>query len=171
MGRGAKREPYSRRSFVLSKSGHRWRIRRARRGDIPGLLALESFFPTDRLSRASFRHLLTRAHADVLVFEKDKRVIGDVVILYRRGTHTARLYSLVTDPARRGQGIATRLIAAAEREARQRRCDRIVLEVRTGNRAAIGLYNAIGYRAFSRRAGFYEDGRDALVLGKQLTNR
>ncbi|MEK6771353.1 MAG: GNAT family N-acetyltransferase [Pseudomonadota bacterium] len=147
------------------------RVRRARRGDIAGLLALESHFPTDRLSRANFRHLLTRGHADLLVFEQDARVVGDAVILYRRGTHTARLYSLVTNPAHRGQGIATRLIAAAERAARHRRCNRICLEARPGNRAAIGLYRALGYYAAGRRAGFYEDGRDALVLEKHLASR
>lgn len=147
------------------------RVRRAQRGDIPGLLALESYFPTDRLSRASFRHLLTRAHADVLVFEKDKRVIGDVVILYRRGTHTARLYSLVTDPARRGQGIATRLIAAAERAAHQHGCTQISLEVRPTNRSAIRLYQRRHYEIERRVARFYEDGTDALRLSKPLAHR
>ncbi len=147
------------------------RVRRARRGDIPGLLALELFFPTDRLSRTSFRHLLTRGHADVLVYEHGAQALGNAVVLYRRGSRRARLYSLVTHPTHRGQGIASRLIAAAERAARKRGCKQIHLEVRPTNRGAIRLYQKRGYEIERRVAKFYEDGTDALQFRKPLISR
>lgn len=147
------------------------RVRRARLSDIPELLALEAYFPTDRLSRANLRHLLARGHADVLVYEQARRVLGDVVLLYRRGSRAARLYSLVTHPAHRGHGIGSRLLAAGERAARRRGCDRIHLEVRPGNRPALRLYRTLGYTVTGRRARFYEDGVDAQRLEKQLAAR
>jgi ribosomal protein S18 acetylase RimI-like enzyme len=147
------------------------RVRRARRGDLPGLLALESLFPTDRLNRASFRHLLTRGHADVLVYARGAEVLGNAVVLYRRGSHRARLYSLVTHPAHRGQGIGQQLLTAAERVARRRGCEQIHLEVRPTNHTAIRLYQKRRYEIERRVVRFYEDGTDALRLAKPLVLR
>lgn len=147
------------------------RVRRARLSDIPELLALEAYFPTDRLNRANLRHLLARGHADVLVYEQARRVLGDIVLLYRRGSRAARLYSLVTHPAHRGYGIGSRLLAAGESAARRHGCDRIHLEVRPGNRPALRLYRTLGYTVTGRRARFYEDGVDAQRLEKQLAAR
>lgn len=144
------------------------RVRAARLGDLPALLALETHFPTDRLSRASFRHLLTRGHADVLVYAHGAQLLGNAVVLYRHGSRRARLYSLVTHPAHRGQGIGQRLLTGAERSARKRGCERIHLEVRSTNRTAILLYQKRGYEIKRRITQFYEDGADALRLSKAL---
>jgi ribosomal protein S18 acetylase RimI-like enzyme len=147
------------------------RIRRAHPGDLHALTALEAYFPTDRLSRASFRHLLTRGNADVLVFALDTRILGDIVVFYRRGSRTARFYSLVTHPDFRGRGIGSRLLAQAERIARGRDSQRVRLEVRPRNAAAIRLYRERGYEITGRIAGFYEDGTDALRMEKRLARK
>lgn len=144
------------------------RVRPARLDDAPALLALEAIFPSDRLSRASFRHLLTRGHADVLVYARGKQLLGNAVVLYRRGSRGARLYSLVTHPAHRGRGIGQLLLAAAERAARRRRCAEMRLEVRPTSRAAIRLYDRQGYEVRRCIPRFYEDGADALRLVKSL---
>jgi ribosomal protein S18 acetylase RimI-like enzyme len=147
------------------------RLRRARLGDLPDLLALEAHFPTDRLSRAGFRHLLMHGHADVLVYLRAGQVLGNAVVLYRRGSRRARLYSLVTHPAHRGTGIGRLLLAAAERAACRRGCAEIHLEVRSANRTAIRLYRGREYKVTRRIARFYEDGADALRLGKTLARQ
>jgi ribosomal protein S18 acetylase RimI-like enzyme len=144
------------------------RVRPARLDDVPALLTLEAIFRSDRLSRASFRHLLTRGHADVLVYARGTQLLGNAVVLYRRGTRGARLYSLVTHPAQRGRGIGQLLLAAAERVARRHRCTEMRLEVRPANRAAIRLYGGRGYEMRQRIARFYEDGTDALRFVKAL---
>lgn len=142
--------------------------RQARLNDLPTLVALERHFPSDRLSRENFRHLLTRAHADVLVSEVDGCLCANAVLLYRRGSPTARLYSLITDPAFRGRGIASRLLDACERAARRRGCREMSLEVRNGNRAARALYERRGYAVTRRIENFYTDGASALQLRKRL---
>lgn len=142
--------------------------RRATLADLPALLDLERAFPGDRLSRRSFRHLLTRANADVWICTEDGQVVGDAVMLYRNASLTARLYSIVIAPSARGRGIARALVRSVETAALQRSRRRIYLEVRADNAAAIGLYEKIGYRIVGRLVGFYEDGQDALRLQRSL---
>jgi ribosomal-protein-alanine N-acetyltransferase len=43
------------------------------------------------------------------------------------------------------------------------------LEVSTQNPAARGLYQRLGFTQVGRRASYYADGSDALVLAKKLT--
>lgn len=143
-------------------------VRRGEPSDVDGLLALEAAFPTDRLSRGSLRHLLTRAHADVWVAEDEGRAIGDAVVLYRRGYDTARLYSLVVAHDQRGRGVGTALLAAAEEGATGRGCVSLRLEVRADNDGARRLYERSGYVVVGREKRFYGDGEDALRMRKRL---
>lgn len=143
-------------------------IRRAGIADLPGLVALEELFPSDRLGVREFRHLLTRAHAEVWVAVDGTTLLGNVVILYRRGTPRARIYSLVVAASARRRGIARALVRAAENAAAARALRRVQLEVRCDNTAAIGLYCKIGYQPIGRLPRFYDDGQDALRLERVL---
>lgn len=143
-------------------------IRPASVADIPDLIVLEQVFPTDRMSGRNFRDLLRRGHAGVLVYEDAGRVAGAAVVLYRRNTRRARIYSLVVDPAQRGRGIARQLLAAVEQDARARHCEALQLEVRPDNVPALHLYQQLGYAILQQVADFYEDGSPALRLGKTL---
>src|SRR6266516_6794775 len=73
----------------------RYRLRRAQPRDLDALVRLEVYFPGDRLRRANLRHLLRHGHADVFVVECVDALVADAVVLYRRGSRHARLYSLV----------------------------------------------------------------------------
>lgn len=145
-------------------------IRPASLDDLDALSALESLFPGDRLSRRSFRRLLRHGHADILVCDNNCTVVGNVVILYRRGSSRARIYSLVVHPEYRRRGIARALIEQAEKTALARQCDRLGLEVRADNLAASRLYQSLGYRAAGRVDNYYEDHTAAARLEKCLTN-
>jgi len=145
------------------------RIRPARDADLDALLALEQQgFPGDRMRRRQYRHHLHNPRARVLVLEAAGRLAGTALLLFRRGTRVARLYSLAVDLAWRGRGIGKRLLDACEREAAKRGCTRVRLEVRDDNRAAQALYERQGYRRCGRRAVYYEDGADALRYEKRL---
>lgn len=143
-------------------------IRRATAADVSALAELESVFPTDRMSRRNFQDLLRRGQGNVLVYEDGAAVLGDAVILYRRNSQTARIYSLVVAPAQRGRGIAQALLAAVEADARVRKCRLLRLEVRPDNAAALRLYERLGYTVGQRLEQFYEDGSPALRLSKGL---
>ena len=132
------------------------------------LAQLEERFPTDRLSRANLRRLLRHGHASVWVCEQDGVLAGNAVVLYRRGTSVARLYSLVVHPDYLRRGIARALLAAAESEAGKRGCRDLRLEVRPDNLPAIRLYRNGGYAVTGKAGKFYEDGTDALRMRKCL---
>ena len=143
-------------------------IRRAKIDDLAMLAQLEERFPTDRLSRASLRHILRHGHACVWVCEQDNVLAGNAVVFYRRGTSVARLYSLVVHPEYVRRGIARALLAAAESEAGKRGCRELRLEVRPDNLPAIQLYRKGGYAETGKAGKFYEDGTDALKMRKRL---
>jgi ribosomal-protein-alanine N-acetyltransferase len=143
----------------------RVRIRRAVPSDAPALLAMESLFPSDRMSMRSIRRFIASEGARVLIATRDRaELLGNLVLLLRAGSRTARIYSVVVGPAARGLGIGGALVAAAERAARTARRSTVTLEVRHDNLAARALYARRGYVEARRLPGYYDDGADGLRL-------
>lgn len=145
--------------------------RRATLRDLDALLALESGFPGDRLSRRNFRHLLSDGNAQIWVCMSGSEIIGDAVVLYRSTAGNARLYSLIVAPHARGRGIAAALVKTVEAAAARRHCDRVSLEVRADNVAAARLYKRLGYQLTRSIPHFYEDGQKAHRLERNLFRR
>jgi ribosomal-protein-alanine N-acetyltransferase len=143
-------------------------FRTARPGDLPALLALEAQFPGDRMQARQFRHHLANPQAALRVLVEEGAVLGYALVLVRAGTRPARLYSIAVDRRQRGRGLGAALLADAERAARRFGRDRLRLEVRADNAAAIALYEGNGYRRFGRHEAYYEDGGDALRFEKAL---
>lgn len=144
-------------------------IRPATLDDLDALVAVEArCFDSDRLSRRSFRHLLTRGHAITLVIERDGRLCGYGMVLCNTGTSLGRLYSFAVDPRCRGLGLAQHLLLACEQAALARDCVTLRLEVRPDNAAAIRLYERHGYRRFGVHEDYYEDHVEALRYEKPL---
>ena len=147
-------------------------IRPATTGDIKALVALEQrCFDTDRLSARQFRYLLTRGHASTLVDEGEGVIRGYVLVLFRRGTSLARLYSIAVDERARGLGVGARLLAAAEARARDEGCVHMRAEIRVDNKASQALFSASGYRYFGVYEDYYEDHSNAVRVEKRLVTR
>ena len=134
------------------------RLRTARATDLPALLALEQTFPGDRMSARQFRHHLASPRARWRVAEQGGRLLGYALVLLRRGSDRARLYSIAVDPDARGHGLGRRLLAAAEKDAARAGCTVVSLEVRQDNPAANALYQSAGYRRLAALPAYYEDG-------------
>lgn len=139
-------------------------LRDATPADLPILLALEAGFPGDRLSARQYRHHLRNPRARLRVCEHEGRVVGSSLVLWRRGSRQARLYSLVVDPACRGLGLGRRLVADAVAQAAAAGSRCLVLEVRADNTAAIALYRGLGFAVVRTLPGYYDDGGDGLRL-------
>jgi ribosomal protein S18 acetylase RimI-like enzyme len=155
-----------------SLSGADMTIRKAEAGDVAALALLEeSAFASDRLSRRSLVALSKSDTACLLVACEGETLAGYVLVLFRRDSHVARLYSLAVDPSKAGCGIGARLLAAAEAAAIARGASELRLEVRADNSGAIRLYERRGYRAIGRRASYYADGMAALRLERALVAR
>lgn len=148
-------------------------LRSALPDDLDALVALERrCFAGDRLSRRSFRRRLRPVHAGLILAEANHgALVGYVLVLLRRGTRVARLYSIAIDPAWRGHGLGDTLLTAAEDYARRQRRLYLRLEVRRDNRAAIRLYERRGYALFACVPAYYEDREEALRYQKTLSRR
>ena len=144
-------------------------VRRATRADVAALLALEqAAFDSDHISRRQWRRHIDSAGAGVFVSGTPANIDAAAVVFYRRNSRAARLYSLAVGAHARGTGLGGALLAAAESDACARGCDSMQLEVRSGNRAAIALYERRGYTRGARLPGFYEDGADGWRYVKTL---
>lgn len=145
-------------------------LRPARPGDLPALLLLENrSFSGDRLSRRSFRRLLSSPTAAFVLAETAGNIAGYVLVFFRRGSLHGRIYSLAVGLEYRGQGLGEQLMLAAEKLAVGRGCQTIGLEVRSDNTSAANLYRRLGYILQGRRLQYYEDGQDAMVWRKFLS--
>jgi ribosomal protein S18 acetylase RimI-like enzyme len=146
------------------------KLRRGRRGDVDGLVALEqAVFTYDLLSRRSFRHFLTAPGTTLLIAEDGGKLAGYVLVLYPPRSRHARLYSIAVAPHLGGRGVGTRLLAAAEQAAWRRRRRSMRLEVHERNTRASSRYEKSGYRLFGRHRRYYDDGGDALRFDKPLS--
>jgi ribosomal protein S18 acetylase RimI-like enzyme len=145
-------------------------VRRASPGDLDDLVRLEQeSFVSDRLSRRSLAALARSPSALMLVAEHAGKLAGYALVLFRRGSRIARLYSLAVARNVGRRGIGSTLVAAAEAAALEAGATALRLEVRADNGPAIRLYEGRGYRLKERRGGYYEDGMDALAYLRELT--
>lgn len=144
-------------------------IRVATPDDVPILGRLENrCFESDRLSERSFRHLIGVPSAQLLVAEDGGLLTGYVLVLFRRKTSMARMYSLAVEPSLQGRGIGKALIEAAEKDALGKGVVSMRLEVRMDNAGAIALYRKLGYHDFGVLPDYYDDHMDALRMEKEL---
>jgi ribosomal-protein-alanine N-acetyltransferase len=95
------------------------------------------------------------------------------VILCRIAADEVEVLTLGVTPAARQKGVAKALVTAALGVARQHRTAHAFLEVAVDNRAAIALYERLGFHQAGRRLYYYDRGEagrvDALVMRLDLT--
>jgi ribosomal-protein-alanine N-acetyltransferase len=90
------------------------------------------------------------------------------LVRYRRRP-VLHIVSMGVIRSMRGRGIARRLLRIAFRRGRALGAGRVRLEVWTGNRRALRLYESLGFETTYRRLDYYEPGCDAFVMRKSLT--
>jgi [ribosomal protein S18]-alanine N-acetyltransferase len=129
------------------------RVRSGRTADAAAILTLEESFPGDRMSARSVRRFLASPSARVQVATVGGETVGALVLLLRRNTQWARVYSVVVHPRYRGLGLGRRLIRAAD------------------NAPARGLYRSLGYVEDEHLPGYYEDGAPGVRLRKPFSLR
>jgi ribosomal-protein-alanine N-acetyltransferase len=143
-------------------------IREAAADDGPAIAALErATFGSDAWSDGLVREGLSGQipGALYLVAEDDDLVGYAAASLF---ADVAELQRIAVATTERRTGVATRLLARIEEEARLRYSERLLLEVREDNSAACAFYAARGFHELNRRARYYSDGTTAVVLEKVL---
>jgi len=97
-------------------------------------------------ARADIARKLTVQPELFLVAVDDDRVVGTTMAGY--DGHRGWLYYVGTDPDRRGEGIASALIARAEELLTALGCPKVNLMVREGNEGVLDFYATHGYEQF-----------------------
>lgn len=91
------------------------------------------------------------------------RAVGFLVA--QTGTPEWELENIAVLPECRRQGVARALLSALLSQAHSLLAERILLEVRASNQAAIRLYEASGFRMLARRRDYYRNPpEDAVIL-------
>ncbi|ODT48295.1 MAG: ribosomal-protein-alanine N-acetyltransferase [Pelagibacterium sp. SCN 63-126] len=105
-----------------------------------------------------------------IVCDARRRIAGFALI--RNVLDESELLTIAVDPKWRGKGMGRALMQAVFADLMHSPARRMFLEVDEQNRAAIGLYEKLGFAAISSRKGYYPrpDGSSAtaLVMARDL---
>ncbi len=125
----------------------------------------------DALERASFPDPWTRDSLATALREAGYLVLLCDEVGFLLGWNTgeeAEIARLGVVEAARGQGIGAALVERALSDFKARGVTAVFLEVREVNGAARRLYERQGFAEIARRAGYYTDGVDAVVMRRDL---
>lgn len=149
-------------------------IRPAMLADVNALCALENAsFEFDKLTKRRIKYWVNAPNAIFLVACEKKpeqvlKVMAYALVIMRKGSRSARLYSIASDKNARGYKLGEQLLLAAETRAVEQRSLFMRLEVAIDNHHAIALYERLGYKQFGLYKEYYENKVDALRMHKAI---
>lgn len=142
-------------------------LRPMREADLREVLHIERRSFTIPWSDATFRGLLRRQSATLLVAETAGKVVGYAALWF--AAEEAELGDLAVLPELRGRGFGRRLLDGALAEAARRGARQVYLEVRESNVAARRLYERAGFTTAGVRADYYSEPKeDAILMTRRL---
>jgi ribosomal-protein-alanine N-acetyltransferase len=138
-----------------------------RPSDLPEVLLIERRSFTAPWEESTFRALMRRPSAALIVAEVEDRVAGYAVLWF--AADEGELGDLAVLTELRGRGIGAALLASSVREASDRGARWLYLEVREGNASARRLYERAGFRVVGTRRKYYSaPAEDAIVMRLNL---
>jgi len=134
--------------------------------DLGALRRLESVcFDKDAWSLLDLIAVLTWSEVIRFKAVDSGEMIGFVAGDPHRSNGVAWLSTIGVDPRYQRRGIGRALLRACEARIN---LPRMKLTVRISNQGAISLYEQEGYQMVDLWRGYYSDGEDGLVMGKNL---
>ncbi len=137
--------------------------------DLPAVLEIERRSYDFPWSPGIFRDCLRAGHCCRVLEEAEGRLLGYAILAV--GAGEGHVLNLCIDPEHRRQGHGSYLLRRIIQSARRLGAGTLYLEVRPSNKAALRLYERLGFREVGRRKGYYpalEGREDALVLALAL---
>jgi len=161
-----------------------WGVRRALAPDVERLAALEVASFSEPWDAGSLRDWLAADRGAAWVIEarpaaepeRFARAAGAEppglagYALFQLLPEETELLRVAVAPARRGRGLARRLLESALAELAAAGRPLCHLEVRASNRAAVSLYGRLGFERSGRRPNYYADGEDALLFRRDAAS-
>lgn len=139
--------------------------------DIDTLLAIENQSFQFPWPRQFFQSELNQPHSITLLARRQETTPGEIVgyVIFWFVYDEMHILNLAVSPRWRRRGIARGLLGEAFRQAKTQKIKTVWLEVRPSNRAALSLYESLGFKVIMTRKGYYsETGEDALILSRTL---
>ncbi len=138
-------------------------IRPATERDLPAILAIENVSFDSPWTDDHFRYeLFQNPFAFVFVAEEDEHLVGyiDWWVTFEVG----QVNNLAVLPKLRGKGIGKTMMQDVLKRFKDAQCERVTLEVRIHNEAAIALYERLGFQKRHLKKNYYENGDDAWAM-------
>lgn len=143
-------------------------VRAMREPDLASVMRIELASYSVPWSEATFRGLLRRRDAELIVADGEEGLVGYAV--FWQVLDQGELGNVAVDPQWRRRGIAHRLLHEVMDRARERGVRELFLEVRPSNHGARQLYEKFGFTAVGQRRAYYQAPvEDAVVMRAWLT--
>jgi [ribosomal protein S18]-alanine N-acetyltransferase len=143
------------------------KVRDMTHDDIDDVVALENACYTVPWSEATFRGLLRRRDADMIVLHSGSEIVGYAA--FWAVLDQGELGNVAIAARWRGRGLGAQLVAEIIRRAARRGVREVFLEVRPLNDAARKLYERFGFAMVGRRRNYYQEPvEDALVMRRPI---
>lgn len=148
-----------------------YELEQARPEDLPRLLEIEALCFAEPWPKEAFEGELACNFSRLCVAREQPS--GDIMAFanWWLVADELHLLNLAVHPARRGRGLARRLLAKALEGTAGQNPTCMFLEVRPSNTPARGLYQSLGFHEVGRRPRYYPDGEDALLLRLDLMSK
>lgn len=145
-------------------------IREARRSDLDAIADLERrSFPVPWKREYFEAEVGAPFRLNLVARDERGQLAGYVFCAFAGGE--VHVNKIAVSPEARRRGLATRLMDEVFAYSREIAAEEIYLEVRVSNAPARLFYERLGFAEAGRRARYYLDGEDALVMVCRLPRR
>jgi len=137
--------------------------------DLPVFVSLDKeWFPYSPWSASQYKEEFSSPTRHfVVAVDADKNIIGYAGV-FAPGATEADVLTVGVVPEQRGKGVAKELMALITDWAKDQGTTAMMLEVKTDNLQAIGLYESLGYSTLNVRKDYFGAGLDAQVMRLEL---
>ena len=144
--------------------------REANAFDLPVFVSLDkALFPYSPWTAGQYKEEFSSATRHFVVAVDEAQNIIGYAGVFAPGESEADVLTVGVVPGHRGKGIAKELMALITNWAKAQGSTAMMLEVKTDNVDAIGLYESLGYIKLNIRNNYFGAGLDALVMRKELS--
>ena len=138
--------------------------------DLPVFVSLDKeLFPYSPWSASQYKEEFSSPTRHFVVALDEAQNIVGYAGVFAPGGAEADVLTVGVVPDHRGKGIAKALIALITDWAKAQGSTAMMLEVKTDNTDAIGLYESLGYSKLNIRKDYFGAGLDAQVMRLELS--
>jgi len=138
--------------------------------DLPVFVSLDKeLFPYSPWTAGQYKEEFSSPTRHFVVAVDEAQNIIGYAGVFAPGKTEADILTVGVVPDHRGKGIAKELMVLITNWASAQGSTAMMLEVKTDNVDAIGLYESLGYLKLNIRNNYFGAGLDALVMRKELS--